>query len=97
MQENIDGNESSSSSQNDPEPEEYAFDQFVGHRGTEKQTEHIVRWYGYGPEKNTYEPASEIILMSSSAFGLPGADTESHNTKNSVSRTYSERGRPSLD
>lgn len=44
----------------DPERAEYAIDHIFGHRGTGKQTEYKVWWYGYGAEENTYEPATKL-------------------------------------
>lgn len=44
----------------EPERVEYVIDRAVPHRGTGVRTEYKVRWYGYGADDDTYEPASEL-------------------------------------
>lgn len=64
IQKNAEENSSPPANPDDPEPAAYATDRIAGHRGTGDKTEYKVRWYEYGAEEETYEPAYALPTKS---------------------------------
>ena len=47
-------------SDNPAEPEQYAVEKIIGHKGNRRNRRYVVRWYGYSSDFDTVEPPSNI-------------------------------------
>lgn len=50
-----------SSQKDKPQQQEFVVHRIFRHIRTEPHTKYVVRWYRYGPAKNTIEPAEQKL------------------------------------